>query len=249
MQNSEIFKSLIWGIHPIEEALQEAKPFNKILLNKDLQQEKFATILDLARQRKVIIQKVPIEKLNRLTQRNHQGIVGMMSPVTFYSIEQIIPGIFEQAKTPLVLVLDGVTDMRNFGAIIRSAAAFNVDAIVVPEKDSAPVTADTIKTSAGNIFKIKICREYSLKKAVNFLKLSGLQIIAASEKAEKKIKDIDFHLPTAIVLGAEDKGISQPLLSLIDVHTKIPIAAGVNSLNVSVASAIFLYESRRFDDT
>ncbi len=245
MQQFEDFTSLIWGIHPIEEALEGRKPFNKILINKEIHSESIDNIIKQCRQLHITIQKVPIQKLNSLTRKNHQGVIGLMSPVTFYRIDAIIPLLYESGKTPLILMLDGITDMRNFGAIIRSAVAFGVDAIVIPEIGGAPVTADTIKTSAGTIFKMKICRERNLKQTIKFLHESGLQIVAATEKAEKLLTAIDFDRPTAIIMGAEDTGISSALLQLVDETVCIPIAKGVNSLNVSVATAVVLYEVRR----
>lgn len=245
MQKHEEFVSLIWGIHPIEEALAERKNFNKILINKDIHSESMDSIFKLCRQLRIPIQKVPVQKLNTLTRKNHQGIIGLMSPVPFYKLEQIIPMVYEAGKMPLILILDGVTDMRNLGAIIRSAAAFGVDAIVIPEIGGAPVTADTIKTSAGTIFKVKICKERNFKKAINYLQESGVQVIAATEKSDEIVSEIDFHQPTAIVMGAEDKGVSNVLLQLVDKKVRIPIDRRVDSLNVSVATAIMLYEAKR----
>jgi len=236
---------LIWGIHPIEEALAERKNFNKILINKEIHSEAMDNIFKLCRQLQIPVQKVPVQKLNSLTRKNHQGIIGLMSPVPFYKLEQIIPMLYEAGKMPLILILDGVTDMRNFGAIIRSAAAFGVDAIVIPEIGGAPVTADTIKTSAGAIFKVKICKERNFKKAFNYLQESGVQVIAATEKSEKMISEIDFYQPTAIVMGAEDTGISNVLLQLVNEKVRIPIVNTIDSLNVSVAAAIILYEAKR----
>ncbi len=245
MLKHEEFVSLIWGIHPIEEALAERKIFNKILINKEVHSDAIDNIFKLCRQLQIPIQKVPVQKLNSLTRKNHQGIIGLMSPVPFYKLEQIIPMVYEAGKMPLILILDGVTDMRNFGAIIRSAAAFSVDAIVIPEIGAAPVTADTIKTSAGAIFKVKICKERNFKKAINYLQESGVQVIAATEKSEKMVSEIDFQQPTAIVMGSEDTGISLPVLQMVNDKVRISIDRSVDSLNVSVATAIMLYETRR----
>ncbi len=244
MQQTEDFKSLIWGIHPIEEAIEDRKSFNKILINKEIHSDAIVNILTLCRQFHIPVQKVPVQKLNSLTRKIHQGIIGLMSPVLFYDIDKIIPMVYEAGRTPLVLVLDGITDMRNFGAIIRSAAGFGVDAIVIAEIGGAPVTADTIKTSAGTIFKVKICKERNLKGTIRFLKDSGLQVIAATEKAKKILTAVDFDRPTAIIMGAEDTGISPALMQTVDEMVRIPIVKEVNSLNVSVATALMLYEAR-----
>ncbi len=245
MPKYENFNSLIWGIHPVEEALEERKSFNKVLINKELKSEALDKIAATCRQLHIPVQRVPAQKLNSLTRKNHQGIIGLMSPVTFYKTDQIIPILYESGRTPLILVLDGITDMRNFGAIIRSAAAFDVDAIVIAEIGGAPVTADTIKTSAGAIFKVKICKERNLKGTVKFLQDSGLQVVAATEKAKQSLTSIDFDRPTAIIMGAEDTGVSPALLQAVDEIVRIPIAKGVDSLNVSVATAVVLYEARR----
>ncbi|HIE15640.1 MAG TPA: 23S rRNA (guanosine(2251)-2'-O)-methyltransferase RlmB [Bacteroidales bacterium] len=245
MNQSENFRSLIWGVHPVEEALLARKSFNKILVNKEIRSSTFDNIFKMCRQLHIPIQKVPVQKLNSLTRKKHQGIIGLMSPVFFYKIDQILPTFFETGKHPLVLILDGVTDMRNFGAVIRSAAAFDVDAIIIHEVGGPPVTADTIKTSAGTIFKVKICKERYLKKTVSFLKNSGLQVIAATEKSENVLSSVNFELPTAIIMGAEDKGISSDLLKTVHKTVKIPINKNIDSLNISVAAGIILYEVRR----
>jgi len=235
----------IWGIHSIEEALNEGQEFSKILINRTSHNNSLRAIVSQANKRHIPIQKVPIQKLNAITRKNHQGIVGIISPIEFYLIEDLLPLLYETGKTPLFLILDGVTDMRNFGAIVRSAAAMQVDAIILPERGSVSIDADAVKTSAGTLFKIKIARYKSLKYIVNFLRNSGLEIVAATEKGRVPLPLADLTTPLAIVMGAEGKGISEEVLNLTTQTIVIPQADGVDSLNVSVATGIILYETQR----
>ncbi len=238
-------KQKIYGIHPVKEALDEGTPINKVYIQKDIHNERIGEIIELLKKYKVPFQFVPREKLNRLTSKVHQGIIALTSPVDFESIEQVLPGIFETGETPLIAILDGITDVRNFGAIARSAECFGVQALVVPSSGSAMLNADALKTSAGALGKIHLCREMNFNNSIKMIKDSGLQLIACTEKATKTISEINFSVPTAIVMGAEGEGIFPALLAMCDDQVKIPMQGKIQSLNVSVAAGIIFYEARR----
>ena len=188
---------------------------------------------------------VPVEKLNRFTRKNHQGVVAFISDVPFHSIENIVPELFEAGKTPFLLILDRLTDVRNFGAICRTAECVGVDAIIIPEKGGAPINSDAIKTSAGAIYNLKICKEKNLSHVVDFLQQSGIQVFSATEKAQKLLYHVDFNQPCAIVMGNEETGISKEVLHHSDEKIKLPIEGKTQSLNVSVACGAILYEATR----
>lgn len=238
-------KDLVIGIHAIEEALEAAKTFRKVFVQKDIGKDKFRKILDDCRKMSVPVQSVPKEKLNRIYRGNHQGIIALISPVEFTSLPDLIPFLFENNITPLLLVLDGITDVRNFGAIIRNAVFLGADGIIVPFHGGADLHPDAFKTSAGSVVKIPICRERNLKESIEFLKGSGIQVVAATEKGNMITTDVDFTIPTAIVMGSEDTGIRKILLDDIENQVKIPRIGNLDSLNVSVATSIFLYEAAR----
>ena len=185
---------------------------------------------------------VPIEKLNRFTRKNHQGIVAFIADIPFYKIEDIVPQLFEEGKTPFILILDRLTDVRNFGAICRTAECVGVDAIVIPDKGAAPINSDAIKTSAGAIYNIKICKEKNLAHSVDFLQQSGISVFASTEKAQKLIYETNFKEPCAIVMGNEETGISKEVMHHSDEKVKLPIVGKTQSLNVSVACGALLYE-------
>ena len=203
----------------------------------------------LLKKSNTIYQAVPVEKLNRLTKNNHQGVVCFISEVTYYKIEDIVPQIFEDGKSPLLLILDRITDVRNFGAIARSAECAGADAIIIPSKGAAQINSDAIKTSAGALHGIKVCRENNLKDVIEYLKESGISVIACTEKTDDSIYTADFSLPVAIIMGSEEDGISGEYLKRCDKKVKIPMAGKISSLNVSVATGIILFEvlrQRRF---
>jgi 23S rRNA (guanosine2251-2'-O)-methyltransferase len=202
-------------------------------------------LLNVLKARKILFQFVPFQKLNKITRKNHQGVIAFISPILFSDIEEIVTQVFETGKTPFIIVLDGVTDVRNFGAIVRTAECAGVDAVLVPEKNSAGINADAVKTSAGALFKVPVCRTNSLRKTIENLKLSGLRIISASEKAQKYYYQTNFTVPTALVVGDEETGISESILSLSDDTVKIPILGEIKSLNVSVAASVLIYETVR----
>ena len=233
---------LIFGIRAVIEAIQAGKEIDKVLIKKGLIGDLFKEMFDLIRIRQIAFQYVPIEKINRISRKNHQGVLAFISPVALQRIEDIIPAIYEEGKTPLILVLDQVTDVRNFGAIVRSAECAGVHAIVIPDKGSARINADAVKTSAGALHLVPICRTRSMKETISFLKESGLKMIAATEKSTVVYTSTDLTGPMAIIMGSEDTGIDPRLLALADEHLKIPILGKIESLNVSVAAGLLIYE-------
>lgn len=232
----------IFGIRAVIEAIEAGKEIDKILVKKDLSSELAEELLKTAREHKVMVQKVPIEKINRITRKNHQGVLAFLSAVTYHKLEYVVPQLYEDGKTPFIVLLDGLTDVRNFGAIARTCDCAGVDAIVIPERNSVSVGADAVKTSAGALHYIPVCREHSLTWAVKFLKDSGYKIYGASEKATQSYIAPDYTTPVAIVLGSEEKGISDEILRLCDGLVAIPEYGHINSLNVSVAAGIMIYE-------
>lgn len=235
-------KSIIYGIHPLIEAIEAGQEIEKIFIKKEANSQQFSELMKLIRENNLSYQTVPIEKLNRITRKNHQGVVAYISPITYDNIEQIIPTLFEDGVTPLILVLDGITDVRNFGAICRTAECAGVNAIVYAEKGSAIINEDTVKTSAGAILNIPICRVKNIVSTVKFLTNSGLRIVACTEKTDTKYYDIDYTEPTAIIMGSEGDGISFELLRLSQFEAAIPLFGKTESLNVSCATAVILYE-------
>lgn len=233
---------MIYGIHAVLETLREGKPIDQILIKKQSDNELIREIIYSARKQGVTVKSVPYEKIQRITQKNHQGVIAFVSPIEFDDIYDIIPTIFEKGEIPLIVVLDNITDVRNFGAIVRSCECMGVHAVVIPQKGAAQINADAIKTSAGALQKIPICKTKSLPHACMFLKDSGIQIVGASEKFNKTCFEADFTRPTALVLGSEEDGISSPIIELCDEQIGIPMTGSVGSLNVSVATGICLYE-------
>lgn len=238
-------ENFIYGIHPVIEALKSGKEIEKILIQAGLRGEGFQQLHALIREMEIPVQFVPLEKLNRVTWQNHQGVVAMIPEITYQKIESILPFIYEQGKMPLVLMLDHITDVRNLGAIARTAECSGVDAILLAEKGSAQINQDAIKTSAGALYKVPVCRYHSITEFVTFLKNSGLKIIAATEKANSDYSDVDMTQPLALILGSEESGISDELLKAADVLVRIPIKGEIQSLNVSVAAGVIIYEILR----
>lgn len=236
-------KDMIFGVRAVIEAIQSGKDLDKIFIRRDmtndLSRELFAALKGLT----VPVQKVPLEKLNRITLKNHQGVIAFISPISYQHIEDIIPTLYEEGKNPFIVVLDGITDVRNFGAIARTCECAGVNAIVVPSKGGAAMNADAVKTSAGALLKIPVCREDNLSKTLKFLKESGIKIVAATEKTSYNYTETDYSVPTAIILGSEDEGISEDNLRIADKLVSIPILGTIESLNVSVAAGIMLYEA------
>jgi len=235
-------EDLIFGVYPVLEAIKSDVQIHKLFVQKGTNNPKLNEIVELLEKTDVSISFVPQEKLDKLTRSNHQGVVALSSPVSFFSIEQVVEQALEKNKAPLFLVLDQISDVRNFGAIIRTADCTNVDAIIIQKKGGAPVSGDTVKTSAGAIFKIPICKVDHIKDAIFYLQGSEVKVIAATEKTDKSIYDLDLKTPLAIVMGSEGKGISKSILNLVDEKAALPLLGQINSLNVSVACGAFLYE-------
>ena len=224
------------------EAIKAGRYFERLYIQKNLEGESVRQLRQLLVQHHIHYQMVPVEKLNRLTQGNHQGVVGILSKITYVDIEQLLPGIFERGETPFIVIADRITDVRNFGAIARTAECAGVHAIVVPHQESAMINADAFKTSAGALVRIPVCRTSNLRMTTLFLRESGLQIVAVSEKGYELYSQVDLSGPVALILGSEENGISPQLLKLADHICKIPLMGQIASLNVSVAAGIVLYE-------
>jgi len=238
MKNSD----LIFGIYPILEAIKANVDIDKVYIQKDNNNPKIEEINKLLSKLNTSVAEVPIEKLNRLTHGNHQGIVAITSPISFFSMEEIVETTIQNKENPLFIILDQISDVRNFGAIIRTAECTGVDAIIIQKKGGAPVTGDTVKTSAGAIFKIPICKVDHIKDAIFYLQGSGVTTVAATEKAEKSIYDVDLKKPIALIMGSEGKGITRSILNMVNEKASLPVLGEINSLNVSVACGAFLYE-------
>lgn len=239
----EDFKQdMVYGIRPVMEAIDSGKEAEKVFIQKGLRSDNFGDLMKMIKDRSIPYQIVPIEKLNRLTRKNHQGVVAYISPVVFYQIEDVLPGIYEEGKTPFILVLDRITDVRNFGAILRTAECTGVNAVVMPSKNSAQLNSGTIKSSAGAIYKVPICRSDNLKNTLEFLQQSGLKLVASTEKADQTCFDTELTGPLALLMGSEGEGISGEYLKKVDLEVKIPLLGEVESLNVSVAAGVLLYE-------
>ncbi len=235
-------KEMIFGTRAVIEAVQAGKEIEKILIRRDMTNELSRSLYAALEGRVVPIQKVPVDKLNLLTSKNHQGVIAFISPVSFQRLEDIIPFLYEQGRVPFVVVLDGITDVRNFGAIARTCECAGVDALVIPSKGGATINADAIKTSAGALLNITVCREENLKDALRFLSDSGLKLVAATEKAKENYTETDYKEPLALVMGSEEEGIAPEHLKLCNSLVKIPILGKIESLNVSVAAGVMIYE-------
>jgi len=244
MHNTEE-KNYIFGIRAIIEAIEAGKTIDKLFIQKGLHNDLFAELWKLVREKRINYKHVPLEKINRLTRKNHQGVFAFISPIDFHNIEDVIPKLYEEGKNPLVLVLDRITDVRNFGAIARTAECAGVDTILIPEQNAAAINADAIKTSAGALHKVTVCRTWNLKLALQFMKESGIQLIGCTEKTQDDMYKADYTTPTAIIIGSEEDGVSPEFLKMCDARAKIPMNGKIASLNVSVATGVILYEAIR----
>ncbi|MHA6281454.1 23S rRNA (guanosine(2251)-2'-O)-methyltransferase RlmB [Salinimicrobium sp. CAU 1759] len=232
----------IFGIRAVIEAIQNDETIDKIFIQKGLSGQLFQELQHKMKGGDYNISYVPVEKLNRLVKGNHQGIVAKISPVEFADLEMVVEKTLQKSTFPLFLLLDQVDDVRNFGAIIRTAECTGVDGIIIPKKGAAPVTADTVKTSAGAIFKIPLIKVDHIKDAIYYMQASGIRVVAATEKTDELLYAVDLTQPTALVMGNEGKGISDSVLKLVDQKAKLPMQGTIGSLNVSVACGAFLYE-------
>lgn len=244
MHNTEE-KNYIFGIRAIIEAVEAGKTIDKLFIQKGLHNDLFSELWKLVREKRINYKHVPLEKINRLTRKNHQGVFAFISPIDFHNIEDVIPKLYEEGKNPLVLVLDRITDVRNFGAIARTAECAGVDTILVPEQKAAAINADAIKTSAGALHKVTVCRTWNLKLALQFMKESGIQLIGCTEKTQDDMYKADYTTPTAVIIGSEEDGVSPEFLKMCDARAKIPMNGKIASLNVSVATGVILYEAIR----
>ena len=235
-------KEMMFGIRAIIEAIEAGKEIDKVIVKRELQGDLSKELFALLKSRDIAVQRVPNERLDRFTRKNHQGVIAFLSAITYEHIEDIIPFLYEQGKDPFILVLDGITDVRNFGAIARTCEVAGVDAIVIPAKGSVTVNADAIKTSAGALLKIPVCKEQSLTNAIQFLKNSGIKVVAATERGADDYTSVDYSGPIAFVMGAEDTGVSNDNLRIADNLVKIPQFGTIGSLNVSVAAGVLIYE-------
>lgn len=232
----------IFGHRAIIEAIEAGKDIDKVLLRKDLGGELARELAAKIKEYGIVSQKVPVEKLNRITRKNHQGAIALMSAVSYDSLDALVPRLYEEGRTPFLIVLDGVTDTRNFGAIARSALCAGADAVVIPRRGSAGATPDAMKTSAGALVHLPVCRERDILSSVRFLHDNGYRIVAATEKGAMDYTKVDYTVPVAIVMGAEETGISPEVLRSCDDLAAIPIKGEVGSLNVSVAAGVMMYE-------
>ena len=226
---------MVFGIRAVIEAIQADKEIDKILVKRELQGDLSRELFEVLKGRDIPVQRVPAERLDRLTRKNHQGVIAFIPAVTYERLENIIPFVYEQGKNPFIVLLDGVTDVRNFGAIARTCECAGVDAIVIPSRGSVTVNADAIKTSAGALHVLPVCKEKSITEAIRFLQASGVKVY-------ENYTAIKYDGPVAIVMGAEDTGVSMDNLRICDSMVKIPQFGTIGSLNVSVASSILVYE-------
>lgn len=238
-------KDFIFGTRVVIEALNARKEIDKILVDKELNNDLIKELLSLAKKEGIPVVRVPQAKLNRTTRKNHQGVLAHISAIAYASLDNVIDKCFSNGVAPLIMVLDRITDVRNFGAIARSAEVAGVHALVIPEKGSAQINSDAVKTSAGALNFLPVCRVKNLYYTVKDLKKMGLHIVSASEKTERTMYDADFSLPTAIVVGSEEDGISKELLGISDELISIPMSGNIESLNVSVAAGVLIYEAVR----
>ncbi len=234
---------MIFGLRAVLEALEAGKEIDKVLVKKDLQGDLAKELFAALKGTDIPTQRVPVERLNRITRKNHQGVIAFISAVSYQKAENLVPMLFEDGKNPFFLALDGITDVRNFGAIARTCECAAVDAILIPTTNSVSVNADAVKTSAGALHKLPVCRERNLTDTLRYLKECGFRLIAATEKGDYDYTKADYTGPLCIVMGAEDKGVSYDNLALCDEWVRIPMLGTIESLNVSVAAGILIYEA------
>ncbi len=235
-------KEMLFGIRAVMEAVDAGKTLDKVLLRRDMTSALARELMQKLAGTTTPVQKVPVEKLNQFTDKNHQGVIAFLSPVEFQDITNIVPMLFEEGKTPFLLVLDGITDVRNFGAIARTALCAGVDAIIVPARGGAAVNGDAVKTSAGALHTLPICKVENMQNTLRFLNESGIMTVAATEHTDDIYTNLDYRGPVAIVMGSEDKGIYPANLDLCQKKAKLPMCGPLESLNVSVAAGVFCYE-------
>lgn len=235
-------KDYVYGIHAVIESLEAGKEIDKLLVAKSANNEQVKEVLEKARRLRVPVLRVPVERLDRITRRSHQGVIALLAAVTYYRLDHLLPQLFEEGSNPFIVVLDGITDVRNFGAIARTCECAGVNAIVIPDHGSVGVNADALKTSAGALNYLPVCREHNLAAAVRLLHDSGLTVVGTSDSQSVPYTEIDYTRPVALVLGSENQGISPAISALCDHYVAIPEFGQINSLNVSVAGGVMMYE-------
>jgi 23S rRNA (guanosine2251-2'-O)-methyltransferase len=235
-------KDMIYGTRAVIEAIKAGRQIEKIFVQTGLNNDLAKELTSIARQHEVALTFVPQEKLNRMSSGNHQGVICLLSSITYASLDNIIDFAYSEGKEPFLLILDRITDVRNFGAIARTAECAGVDCIVIGDKGNAPITSDAMKTSAGALSHLPVCRERDLKKTLKFLHDNGITVVACTEKAQKTIYEVSFNGPVALIMGSEEDGISDTLLRDADELVKIPQHGKIESLNVSVAAGVAMYE-------
>lgn len=242
-------KEMIFGTRAVIEAIDAGKTLDKVLIRRDMSsaiaRELLAKLTDNEGHIATNVQRVPLEKLNQFTDKNHQGVIAFLSPIEFYRIEDLIPSIYESGRTPLLMVLDNVTDVRNFGAIARTCACAGADALIIGTRGSVSINGDAVKTSAGALHTLPVCKVDNMQNALQFLRESGLNIVAATEHATHDYTATDMRSPLAIVMGSEEKGIYEENLKQCTDQVRIPMVGTIESLNVSVAAGVMLYEAIR----
>lgn len=236
---------MVFGIRSVVEAIRSGKEIEALYIQRGIGGGLLTELRELMVEYNITAQLVPVEKLNRLTAKNHQGVVAFISPIIYQKVEDIIPQVFEKGEVPLILVLDAITDVRNMGAIARTAECAGVHAIVIPAKGSAQINPDAIKTSAGALYKIPVCRHDNFMQTIRFLQESGLQLVCCTEKTQDDIYSPDYTSPTAIIMGSEEDGIRNEIIRISDHLAKIPMFGEIESLNVSVSTGVILYEAIR----
>lgn len=235
----------IFGLRPVIEAIKAGKQIDRLLVRQGLQGALYHELMAEVRNHNIVYQIVPLERIELVTRKNHQGVLAWLSLIEYQNIGNLLPVIYEKGEDPLIIALDGVSDVRNFGAITRTAECLGAHAIIIPEKGSARITAEAIKTSAGALHSFPVCREKSILRTLEFLRDSGLKVICAMEKSGTAVSEADLKGPVVLILGSEDKGISRELIALADYKIKIPMKGNIGSLNVSVAAGIIIYEITR----
>ena len=235
----------IFGVRAVMEAIKANRVLNKILIQKGMQKDLFIELKEALAGQNHQLQFVPVEKLDGITDHNHQGVVALVSPIEYYKVEDLVESLMEEGKKPFILALDRITDVRNFGAIARTAECEGVDAILIPSKGSAHVTSDAIKTSAGALNRIKVCKTDSLKDSLFYIQQCGMRIVACTERASVPLYETNLRGAVAVILGSEKDGITSDLMNLADISCKIPMKGEIASLNVSVSAGMVLYEKLR----
>jgi len=235
----------IYGLRPVIEAIRKGKQLDRLLIRQGLQGSLYHELMIEVKKRNIPYQVVPSERIELVTRKNHQGVLAWLSLIEYQKISNLLPMVFEKGEDPLIIILDGISDVRNFGAIVRSADCLGAHAVLIPERGSARITADAIKTSAGALHSFPVCREKSIVRAVEYLKDSGLKVICATEKSGTIASEATLTGPSVLIMGAEDKGISHELSALADMEVRIPLTGQISSLNVSVAAGVLMYEIMR----